>query len=193
MKSSTFILAASVALVSAEVPQELCHKFLLTKVQELLQIDNRFQILDPVFGLLGNAAAQAGAGEVVNLDCLHQITADEAFTNALTIEDDDLRLAGLAHALLFRGIERNTGQVGLKSVLCTEVAVNIEIAAITQHQDPASEDAQEINKQIVLSLAVELAKLGIDPTLSLLTGTFLPGDVSVYILQTILNSPADKP
>lgn len=73
--------------------------------------------------------------------------------------------------------ERNTGSVGLASVLCTETAVNPEIAAIQQHQDPASDGAAELNKQITLDLAVQLAAIGADPQLALQAGTFAPGDV----------------
>jgi hypothetical protein len=64
-------------------------------------------------------------------------------------------------------------------VLCTEVAQNPEIAILQQHQDPASEGAAALNKQIVLDLAVQLASIGADPQLALLSGTFEPGDVSL--------------
>lgn len=40
----------------------------------------------------------------------------------------------MTNALIFRALERNTGQVGLKSALCTQTAKNPEIAALTQHQ-----------------------------------------------------------
>lgn len=178
MKQSAIITAAFVAYAAAEVPQEQSHKFLLTATNELLAINNTFEIVDPVFGLLGNAAAEEGAGLVTNLDCLHQITADQAFTNALTLTDETERINGLATAMLFRAIERNTGEVGLASVICDEVAENPEIAALTQHQDPASEGAQELNKALTLELAVQLASVGADPTLALLAGTFAPGEVS---------------
>ena len=62
-------------------------------------------------------------------------------------------------------------------MLCTsETATNPEIAALQQHQDPASEGAAELNKQITLDLAVQLASIGADPQLALLSGTFEPGD-----------------
>lgn len=64
-------------------------------------------------------------------------------------------------------------------MLCTEVAQNPEIAALQQHQDPASEGAAALNKQIVLDLAVQLDSIGADPQLALLSGTFEPGDVSL--------------
>ncbi|KAL2110039.1 hypothetical protein VUR80DRAFT_1690 [Thermomyces stellatus] len=178
MKHSATILAAFAAYAAAEVPQEQSHKFILTAVQDILQLNNVFEIQDPVFGLLGNAAAADGAGLVENLDCLHQITADEAFTNALSLTDEEERINGLAMALLFRAVERNTGEVGLESVLCNETAVNPEIAALTQHQDPAAEGAAELNRAITLALAVQLASVGADPTLALLSGTFPPGEVS---------------
>lgn len=138
-----------------------------------LQLDNPENIQDAVFSLLGNAAAAAGAGTVTNLDCLQQHIADQAFTNAKAAGDVDAQ----ANALLFRALERNTGSVGLASVLCNETATNPEVAAITQHQDPASDNAAAVNKQIVLDLAVQLSSIGADPTLALSTGTFAPGEV----------------
>lgn len=84
------------------------------------------QLTSSVFGLLGNAAAAAGAGSITNLDCLQQATADQAFTNAKAAGDVD----GMTAALVYRSIERNTGKVGLKSVTCTEVAKNPEIGKL---------------------------------------------------------------
>ncbi|KPM41039.1 hypothetical protein AK830_g5522 [Neonectria ditissima] len=157
-----------------EVPQEHSHDFVLTITREFLNVDNPKGIVDVVFGLLGNAAAQAGAGDVTNLDCLKQETADQAFTNAKSAGD----LRGMAGALLFQAIERNTGGVGVASALCSETAVNPEIASLTQHQDPASENAGALNKAITLELAKQLAGIGADPNLALLSGTFAPGDAS---------------
>ena len=79
--------------VKREVPQEHSHEQFLTyttvngcqanirTVRTLLQANNPFQIVDPVFGLLGNAAAAGGAGKVTDLDCLQQQTADSNFYN----------------------------------------------------------------------------------------------------------------
>lgn len=156
-----------------QVPQEHSHDFVLTITRNLLNLNNPKGIQDPVFGLLGNAAAAEGAGQVTNLDCLKQETADQAFTNAKEAKD----IGGMAAALLFQAIERNTGGVGVKSVLCTDKAVNPEIAALTQHQDAASDDAGALNKAITLELAKQLAAIGADPNLALLSGTFAPGDV----------------
>lgn len=161
-------------LYRREVPQEHSHNFVLDITREFLNLDNPKNIQDPVFGLLGNAAAAAGAGSVTNLDCLKQETADQAFTNAKAAGD----LRGMAGALMFQAIERNTGGVGVKSVICNETAVNPEIAALTQHQDPASDGAADSNKAITLELAKQLAAIGADPLLALETGTFAPGDVS---------------
>ena len=62
-------------------------------------------------------------------------------------------------------------------MLCTsETATNPEIAALQQHQDPASDGAAATNKAIVLALAKEIAKLGGNPQDALLTGTFAPGN-----------------
>ncbi|GKT93414.1 hypothetical protein Ct61P_11264 [Colletotrichum tofieldiae] len=170
--SSAF--AALLALAAAEVPQEHSHEKYLRAVNALLKQDNPLNIQDAVFGLLGNAAAAAGAGDVTNLDCLHQATADSAFTTAKAAGDVD----GMASALVFAAVERNTGSVGLKSVLCDEQAQNPEIAALSQHQDPASENAAEENKAITLELAKQLAAVGADPQLALDSGTFAPGDVN---------------
>ncbi|CAJ2512401.1 Uu.00g054160.m01.CDS01 [Anthostomella pinea] len=157
-----------------EVPQEHSHEKFLTGVGTALNLNNVDQVSDPVFALLGNAAAAAGAGKVTDLDCLQQRVADQAFTNAKAAGD----VAGQTNALIFRALERNTGKVGLASVSCTETAVNPEIAAIQQHQDPASDGAAAANKQIALNLAVQLNSIGADPQLALQSGTFAPGDVT---------------
>ncbi|KAH7319878.1 hypothetical protein B0I35DRAFT_352999 [Stachybotrys elegans] len=173
MKTAAASLLALATLVAAEVPQEHSHERFLTAVDGLLALDNPLGIQAAVFGLLGNAAASEGAGQVTNFDCLQQITADQAFTNAKAAGDVD----GMANALIFRAIERNTGSVGLKSVICNETATNPEIAAISQHQDPASEGAAAENKAITLALAQQLAIVGADPQLALLSGTFEPGQI----------------
>ncbi|WVQ70420.1 uncharacterized protein L199_008647 [Kwoniella botswanensis] len=161
-------------LIKREVPQEKSHASILQAVQTVLQQDNPLGIVDPVFGLLGNAAAAAGAGQVTNTDCLQQATADQAFTNAKAAND----VAGMTAALTYRALERNTGQVGLASVLCTDTPANPEIAAISQHQDPASADAAATNKAITLALAQQIAAIGGDPLDALKSGTFAPGDTS---------------
>ncbi|KAG4438813.1 hypothetical protein IFR05_005704 [Cadophora sp. M221] len=174
------VLLAFFSLASAaptkmrrEVPQEQSHAKFLTSVRASLNLDNPDGIVDPVFGLLGNAAAAAGAGKITNLDCLHQATADRAFTNAKAAGDVQAQV----DALIFAALERNTGSVGLKSVLCTDAAVNAEIQALTQHQDPASENAAADNKALVLLLAQEIAAIGGDPLDALLSGTFAPGEI----------------
>ncbi|KAL6352462.1 hypothetical protein LRP88_14229 [Fusarium phalaenopsidis] len=155
-----------------QVPQEHSHDFVLVITREFLNLNNPKNIQDPVFGLLGDGAAAAGAGDVTNLACLKQETADQAFTNAKAAGD----LRGMAGALLFQAIERNTAGVGVASKLCTEQAVNPEIGALTQHQDAASDNAGALNKAITLELAKQLAGIGADPNLALLSGTFAPGD-----------------
>ncbi|RAL61181.1 hypothetical protein DID88_010260 [Monilinia fructigena] len=156
-----------------EVPQEHSHNRFLDGVRVNLNLNNPNKIQDPVFGLLGNAAAIAGAGTISNPDCLHQATADQAFTNARAANN----ITGMADALLYAALERNTGSVGLASVICNETAVNPEIQAIQQHQDPASPNAAATNKAIVLSLAKQLASIGADPQEALLSGTFAPGTI----------------
>lgn len=63
-------------------------------------MNNVENIQDPVFALLGNAAAAAGAGDVENLDCLQQHVADQAFTNAKAAGD----VEGMTNALIFRAL-----------------------------------------------------------------------------------------
>jgi len=62
-------------------------------------------------------------------------------------------------------------------VLCTETATNPEIAALKQHQDPASDNAAAINKQIALDLAVQISIIGGDPQDAIKSGTFAPGTI----------------
>lgn len=162
-----------------EVPQEHSHNRFLDGVRVNLDINNPAGIADPVFGLLGDAAAASGAGTITNLACLHQATADQAFTNAKAAGN----VTGQADALLYAALERNTGKVGLASAACTDTAVNPEIQAVQQHQDPASSGAAATNKAIVLELAKQLASIGADPQLALLSGTFAPGDVRVSIIS----------
>ncbi|KAF8861634.1 hypothetical protein BDZ45DRAFT_250052 [Acephala macrosclerotiorum] len=156
-----------------EVPQEHSHNRFLDGVRVNLALNNPAGIQDPVFGLLGNAAAAAGAGTITNLDCLHQATADQAFTNAKAAGN----VTGQADALMYAALERNTGSVGLASVICNETAVNPEIEAVQQHQDPASTGAAAGNKAVVLALAKQLASIGADPQEALLSGTFAPGKI----------------
>lgn len=157
-----------------QVPQEQSHGIVLSIADEFMKLENTLNIQDAVFGLLGNAAAQEGAGDVTNFDCLKQATADQAFTNAKAVGD----IRGMAGALMFQAIERNTGGVGVASVLCDEPTVNPEVGALISHQDAASDNALAINKAITLELARQLASFGADPNLALLTGTFPPGDVN---------------
>ncbi|EXJ90425.1 hypothetical protein A1O1_03526 [Capronia coronata CBS 617.96] len=157
-----------------EVPQEHSHEKFLTTVRTFLQMDNPDGIVDPVFGLLGNAAASAGQGKISNTDCLQQATADRAFTNAKAAGNVD----GMTAALIYRALERNTGAVGQASVACTAIqAVNPEIAAISQHQDPASAGAADTNKNIALNLAVQIANIGGNPVEALQSGTFAAGQI----------------
>lgn len=164
-------------MAKREVPQEHSHEQILQKTNTFLKLDNPLEIQDAVFSLLGNAAAALGAPNVDNLDCLQQIVADQAFTNAKAAGDVD----GQINAILFRALERNTGSVGLASVICTQVAVNKEIAAITQHQDPASKEGIAGNADIELAVAKQIAALGGDPILALNSATFPPGEVWIYL------------
>ena len=80
-------------------------------------------------------------------------------------------------ALIYRALERNTQKVGQASVACKSIkAVNPEIAAIQQHQDPASPNAAKINKAVTLALAKQIKKIGGNPLDALKSGTFKPGN-----------------
>lgn len=160
------------AKAKREVPLEQSHFPVVRNTSEALQLNNPLEIVDAVFGLLGDAAAATGAPNVDDLDCLQQIIADQAFTNAKEINDLEL----MTNAILYRSLERNTLSVGLASPLCTQKAVNPEIASISQHQDPASPEAVG-NKQIALNVAISLASIGADPNIAILSGTFAPGEI----------------
>ncbi|KAL8949919.1 MAG: hypothetical protein Q9222_004008 [Ikaeria aurantiellina] len=163
------------SLTRREVPQEHSHNSFLASVRTSLAKNNPDNIQDPVFGLLGNAAAAAGQGSISDTDCLHQATADQAFTNAKAAGD----VTGMTDALIYAALERNTAKVGLESVRCTAIeATNPEIGAISQHQDPASANAAATNKAITLALAQQIASIGGDPQQALKAGTFAPGDVN---------------
>lgn len=161
-------------LRTREVPQERSHNRFLDGANVNLKLNNPAGIVDAVFGLLGDKAAAAGAGTITNLACLHQATADQAFTNAKAAGN----ISGQADALNYAALERNTGSVGLLSAACTDTAVNPEIQAVQQHQDPAATGAAAINKEITLALATQLASIGADPQLALLSGTFAPGNLN---------------
>ncbi|TFY55634.1 hypothetical protein EVJ58_g8125, partial [Rhodofomes roseus] len=178
MLSPKYIALALVATVCAlpfkrEVPQEHSHEIVLSSVRPLLALNNPQNIQDPVFALLGDAAAAQGAGSVTNLACLQQAVADQSFTNAKAAGNT----TGMVYSLIFRGLERNTGAVGTASAICNETATNPEVAAISQHQDPASDNAAATNKAIVLELAKQIASIGGDPTLALMSGTFAAGTI----------------
>jgi hypothetical protein len=161
-------------VVKREVPQEHSHENILIQVNAQLQKDNPDNISDAVFGLLGAKAAAEGAGNIADADCLQQATADQAFTNAKAAGDVD----GMTAALIYRALERNTGSVGLKSVPCASIkAVNPEIAALQQHQDPAADGAAALNKQIATDLAAQIAAVGGDATLANEASTFAPGKI----------------
>ncbi|KAJ7794157.1 hypothetical protein B0H14DRAFT_3093817 [Mycena olivaceomarginata] len=162
------------ALPSAVKCPRHSHQAILTAVQTTLATNNPDGIVDAVFGLLGNAAAAGGLGKLTDANCLQQATADQAFSNAKAAGDVD----GQVNALIYRALERNSGTVGGTTTPCTTLkAVNPEIAAIQQHQDPASTNAAAVNKAIVLELAKQIASVGGDPLDALKSGTFAPGKI----------------
>ncbi|KAF9468583.1 hypothetical protein BDZ94DRAFT_1245759 [Collybia nuda] len=171
-----FYFSPTLALpVRREVPQEHSHEPFLTSVRKSLALNNPDGIADPVFGLLGNAAAATGSGKIPDPTCLQQATADQAFTNAKAAGD----IQGQVDALIYRALERNSGQVGLVTAPCTSIkAANPEIAAIQQHQDPASKNAAAVNKAITLELAKQIHGVGGDPQDAMKSGTFAPGQLN---------------
>jgi len=178
------------APIRREVPQEHSHEPFLTSVRASLALNNPDGIVDPVFGLLGNAAAAQGAGKISDPTCLQQATADQAFTNAKAAGD----VQGQVDALIFRALERNSGSVGLATDACTSIkAVNPEIAAIQQHQDPASANAAVTNKAITLELARQIAAVGGDPQDALKAGTFAPGTIGDPTAKGNTCNVADDP
>jgi hypothetical protein len=157
-----------------EVPQEHSHENILRQIDALLQLNNPNEIQASVFGLLGAAAAAGGAGKIADADCLQLATADQAFSNAKEANDVDGQVA----ALIYRALERNTGSVGLASVPCVSIeAVNPEIAALQQHQDPAGDGAIELNKQIATELVKQILAVGGDAALANEASTFAPGEI----------------
>jgi len=153
---------------------EHSHEATLRVVRQFLNLNNPDKIIDPVFGLLGNAAANNGKGNIADPDCLQQAIADQAFTNAKVAGN----VNGMVNALIFRALERNTGAVGQKSNLCTSIkAKNPEIAALKQHQDPASDGAAATNRAITLELAKQIKSVGGDPLDGIKSGTFSPGRI----------------
>jgi len=182
MLFKSFLLAFvyTVALNAApillrEVPQEHSHEAILILMRDAIATGSNPQNLgDPVFGLLGDAAAAGGLGQTTDPECLQQNLADLAFTNAKAAGNVTLMTA----ALIYRALERNTGSVGLQSNACTSTtAANPEVAAISQHQDPASSGAAATNKAIVLTLAQQIASIGGNPQDALQSGTFAPGTI----------------
>jgi hypothetical protein len=168
------VSALPTTLHRREVPQEHAHQNVLDIVDSLVTLNNPDNLGSSVFGLLGAAAAAGGLGDLTDADCLQQSIADQAFTNAKEAGDVD----GQTFALIYRALERNTGSVGLASVPCESVtAVNAEIAALQQHQDPAGEGAIALNKEIATELAKQIAAVGGDTSLANEASTFAPGEI----------------
>jgi hypothetical protein len=128
--------------------------------------------------------------ELQDTDCLQQATADQAFTNAKAAGN----VQGLVDALIYRTLERNSGSVGGTTNPCTSIeAVNPEIAALSQHQDPASDNAAAVNKAIVLELAKQIASVGGNPLDALQSGTFAPGQIGDPTAKGNTCDDADDP
>ncbi|KAG8735778.1 hypothetical protein FRC10_010161 [Ceratobasidium sp. 414] len=158
-----------------EVPQEHSHEPIVRACDQALKVDNPDGILDAIFGLLDSDGASEGKGAITDNECLQAATADRAFTNAKALND----INAMTAALQYRTLERNTNQVGARSPNCTSFKpVNKEIAALSQHQDPAAVGATVGNRAIVFELARQIKAIGGDPQDALKTGTFKPGSVN---------------
>ncbi|KAG8705767.1 hypothetical protein FRC08_001457 [Ceratobasidium sp. 394] len=167
--------AALPTLRVREVPQEHSHEAIVRACDQALKVDNPDRIVAAVFGLLDSDGASIGKGAITDNECLQAATADRAFTNAKNLND----VAAMTAALQYRTLERNTNQVGARSPNCTSFKpVNKEIAALSQHQDPAAVGARAGNRVVVLELARQIKAIGGDPQDALKTGTFRPGSVN---------------
>ncbi|KAG8796703.1 hypothetical protein FRC12_005797 [Ceratobasidium sp. 428] len=172
-----FCLASSYAALPAlrrrEVPQEHSHEPIILLCDRALKVNNPEGILDAIFGLLDSDGASIGRGTITDSECVQAATADRAFTNAKALND----IPAMTAALQYRTLERNTNKVGARSPNCTSFKpVNPEIAALSQHQDPAAIGAAVGNKVLVLELARQIKAIGGNPQDALKTGTFKAGD-----------------
>jgi len=163
---------AAPLLFTREQPQETSHDKYLRKVNEMLWINNTINVPDPVFGLLVDDSAKKGNGFISDLGCLQMAISDVAYTNSKRTSD----VNGMVASLIYRTLERNTIGVGVRSEPCkTMRAVNPEIAVLEQHQDPASSNAANHNRAVVLELARQIHLIGGNVTLATDAGTFAPG------------------
>ena len=72
------------------------------------------------------------------------------------------------------GLLTQLSAVGARSALCTSMAaVNPEIAALQQMQDPASTDADLHNQAVIMELSQQISIVGGDPVIAL---DAVPGD-----------------
>ncbi|KAK8157793.1 hypothetical protein IWX90DRAFT_395327, partial [Phyllosticta citrichinensis] len=152
-----------------QVPDDPSYGQVLSSVNTNLKANNPDRISDAMFGLLVRNQAAVGQGSVTDTNCLQQAVADRAFTNAKATGD----VNGMTNALVYRALERNTGSVGQPSNACTSSkAVNPEIEAVTQHQDPAMPGAADTNRFITLQLAQQISAIGGDPQSALKAGAY---------------------
>ncbi|KAG9122611.1 hypothetical protein FRC07_000942, partial [Ceratobasidium sp. 392] len=159
-------------IADVKLTTEHSHEAIVLLCDRALKVDNPDKIVDAVFGLLDSDGATQGKGAITDNECLQAATADRAFTNAKNLSDVTFMVA----ALQYRTLERNTNAVGARSPNCTSFKpVNKEIAALSQHQDPAAVGAKQGNKLVVLELARQIKAIGGNPQDALKTGTFRPG------------------
>ncbi|KAI8815616.1 uncharacterized protein EV422DRAFT_349639 [Fimicolochytrium jonesii] len=173
--------AAPASLTRREVPQEHSHDLIVNAVRQIFIKDTQ-GFPDPIFALLGNAAA---------LSALTPTTVTDKDPNNLQLHIADITITNckkttpvdplcIARAVQFRALERNTPGVGTKSGAATAKPVNKELDEISQHQDPASDGAGQVNKEVEIAVARTLAGLGIEKGiavgLALETATFAAGN-----------------
>ncbi|KAJ1565525.1 hypothetical protein HK096_002295 [Nowakowskiella sp. JEL0078] len=166
-----------------EVPQEHSHDIIVNQVRKILN-QNANTLPDPIFALLGNAAASNGIAQagskLTDPNCLQQNIADQSITNCKAGKTAGFSAAQcIATAVKFRALERNSGSVGAVSASCTTAPTNKELSTIKQHQDPASTGAATNNGDVEIAVAKVLLSLGLTADEaangSLETSTFGPG------------------
>ncbi|KAJ3124636.1 hypothetical protein HK098_000973 [Nowakowskiella sp. JEL0407] len=178
-----FVSVTASPIHRREVPQEHSHDIIVNQIRPILQVNSN-TLPDPIFALLGNAAASKAIADnktkQTDPDCLQQNIADQSITNCKSGKITNLSQADcIAVAIKYRALERNSGSVGATSGICKTAPVNDELKTITQHQDPASDNALTVNGDVEVAVAKALVALGLSADAAasgaLETATFGPG------------------
>jgi hypothetical protein len=177
-----------IAFSLQEVPQEHSHDLIVNTVRTVYRTAaQEITKVDPIFALLANPGATKGIqSSGANLpasqrdpNCLQMHIADTCLTNGKATNAPREQLAA---CIQFRALERNTLRVGQASELCTQEPVNSELRGLTQHQDPAGQDASSTNRNVELEVARRIKALGFSDLeaahLALRTATFTPGSLT---------------